>query len=72
MLKAAIEGAGLAYLSDAAVQAVVADGLLVRVLTGWMPPRQVLAFSIPAPSRARGIACFTETVRQVNIAMKNP
>jgi DNA-binding transcriptional LysR family regulator len=73
MLNAAIEGAGLAYLTDVAVDAAVAAGLLVRVLSEWIPasPGLCLYYSghrhVPAALRA-----FIETIRQVKLAMRNP
>src|ERR1700735_1614005 len=38
MLDAALAGAGLAYVPEDAVQAHLADGRLIRVLTDWCPP----------------------------------
>jgi DNA-binding transcriptional LysR family regulator len=66
MLQAAIEGAGLAYLSDAAVEPAVADGHLVRVLQDWMPARSQLSVYYPGHRHvSAALRAFVETIRQV-------
>ncbi len=68
MLEAALCGAGLAYLSDHAVQEHVATGRLVQVLDDWTPPYDGLClyFSgrrhVPAKLRA-----LIELVRELRI-----
>ena len=49
ILAAALDGAGLAYVFDARIEAEVAAGRLVRVLDDWCPPFP--GFSIYYPSR---------------------
>ncbi|MBD9510661.1 LysR family transcriptional regulator [Ensifer sp. ENS10] len=68
MLEAVLCGAGLAYLSDYAVQEHVAAGRLVRVLDEWTPPYDGLClyFSgrrhVPAKLRA-----LIELVRELRV-----
>jgi DNA-binding transcriptional LysR family regulator len=56
--KAALEGAGLAYLADWQVTEDIAEGRLVQVLDDWMPKPSELALyypghrHVPAPLRA--------------------
>lgn len=66
MLKAAIEGAGLAYLFDAPVETAVADGRLVRVLQDWMPARSHLSLYYPGRRHVpAALRAFIETIREV-------
>jgi DNA-binding transcriptional LysR family regulator len=68
MLKAAIEGAGLAYLFDAPVETAVADGRLVRVLQDWMPARSHLSLYYPGRRHVpAALRAFIETIRQVKL-----
>lgn len=68
MLEAALCGAGLAYLSDHAVQEHVASGRLLQVLDDWTPPYDGLClyFSgrrhVPAKLRA-----LIELVRELRV-----
>jgi DNA-binding transcriptional LysR family regulator len=66
MLEAAIEGAGLAYLSDAAVETVVADGRLVRVLQDWVPARSHLSLYYPGHRHVpAALRAFIGMIRQI-------
>jgi DNA-binding transcriptional LysR family regulator len=65
MLQAAIEGTGLAYLSDAAVEPAVADGRLLRVLQGWVPARSQLSLYYPGHRHVpAALRAFIEMIRQ--------
>jgi DNA-binding transcriptional LysR family regulator len=67
MLQAAIEGAGLGYLSDAAVEPAVADGHLVRALQDWMPAPSQLSLYYPGHRHvSAALRAFLETIRQIN------
>jgi DNA-binding transcriptional LysR family regulator len=66
MLEAAIEGAGLAYLSNAAVETAVADGRLVRVLQDWVPARSHLSLYYPGHRHVpAALRAFIEMIRQI-------
>ena len=68
MLEAAIEGAGLAYLSDAAVETAAADGRLLRVLQDWMPARSDLSLYYPGHRHVpAALRAFIETIRQTKL-----
>jgi DNA-binding transcriptional LysR family regulator len=57
ILKAALAGLGLAYLSADRVQAHLADGRLVRVLTDWCPPFP--GYHLYYPSHGQPTPAFT-------------
>jgi DNA-binding transcriptional LysR family regulator len=57
MLDAALAGAGLAYVPEDAVQAHLADGRLIRVLTDWCPPYS--GYHLYYPSRRQQTPAFT-------------
>ena len=57
MLDAALAGAGLAYVPEDAVQAHLADGRLIRVLTDWCPPYS--GYHLYYPSRRQPTPAFT-------------
>ncbi|MBB2689937.1 UNVERIFIED_ORG: DNA-binding transcriptional LysR family regulator [Rhizobium esperanzae] len=59
-LKAALAGAGLAYLPEDAVQAHLENGLLVRVLEDWCPPFP--GYHLYYPSRRHASAAFAVVV----------
>ncbi|PDS28557.1 LysR family transcriptional regulator [Rhizobium phaseoli] len=59
-LKAALAGAGLAYLPEDAVQAHLENGLLVRVLEDWCPPFP--GYHLYYPSRRYASAAFAVVV----------
>ena len=56
MLKAALEGFGLAYFTDQQVSEHLDRGTLVRVLTGWCPP--FAGYHLYYPSRRESSAAF--------------
>jgi DNA-binding transcriptional LysR family regulator len=57
MLDAALAGFGLAYLPEDQVQAHIADGRLIRVLTDWCPPFP--GYHLYFPSRRQPTPAFT-------------
>jgi len=57
MLKAALAGAGLAYLPEDDVQPYFADGQLIRVLSDWCPPYP--GYHLCYPSRRQPTSAFT-------------
>ncbi|ANL66086.1 LysR family transcriptional regulator protein [Rhizobium phaseoli] len=59
-LKAALAGAGLAYLPEDAVQAHLENGQLVRVLEDWCPPFP--GYHLYYPSRRHASAAFAVVV----------
>jgi DNA-binding transcriptional LysR family regulator len=60
MLDAAVAGLGLAYLPEDSVQAQLADGRLIRVLSDWCPP--YAGYHLYYPSRRQPTAAFTVLV----------
>ena len=56
MLKAALEGFGLAYFTEQQVNEHLARGTLVRVLPGWCPP--YAGYHLYYPSRRESSAAF--------------
>ena len=64
MLNAALAGFGLAYVPEDAVQAHIADGRLIRVLSDWCPPYP--GYHLYYPSRRQqtpALALLIETLR---------
>jgi DNA-binding transcriptional LysR family regulator len=57
MLDAALAGVGLAYVPEDSVQAHLADGRLIRVLTDWCPPYP--GYHLYYPSRRQPTPAFT-------------
>jgi DNA-binding transcriptional LysR family regulator len=60
MLKAALEGFGLAYFTEQQVSGHLDRGALVRVLTGWCPP--FAGYHLYYPSRRQPSAAFAVLV----------
>jgi DNA-binding transcriptional LysR family regulator len=60
MLKAALEGFGLAYFTEQQVREHLDRGTLVRVLTGWCPP--FAGYHLYYPSRRQPSAAFAVLV----------
>jgi DNA-binding transcriptional LysR family regulator len=60
ILDAALAGAGLAYVPEDRVQAHLADGRLIRVLTDWCPPYP--GYHLYYPSRRQPTPAFTLVV----------
>jgi len=56
MLNAALAGFGLAYVPEDAVQAHIADGRLIRVLSAWCPPYP--GYHLYYPSRRQPTPAF--------------
>jgi DNA-binding transcriptional LysR family regulator len=56
MLNAALAGFGLAYVPEDAVQAHIADGRLIRVLSDWCPPYP--GYHLYYPSRRQPTPAF--------------
>lgn len=64
VLDAALQGAGLAFVFEAQVRELIAEGALVRVLDGWCPP--TTGFHLYYPSRRNlsfGMRCLLDFVR---------
>ena len=57
LLSAALRGLGLAYLTDAQVQPLLAEGRLVRVLSDWCPPFS--GYHLYYPSRRQASPAFS-------------
>ena len=57
MLEAALAGLGLAYVTEDSVQAYLADGRLIRVLSDWCPPYP--GYHLYYPSRRQPTPAFT-------------
>jgi DNA-binding transcriptional LysR family regulator len=55
-LEASVAGYGLAYLLEDRVQACLADGRLIRVLTDWCPPFS--GYHLYYPSRRQPTPAF--------------
>jgi len=65
MLLAALKGAGLAYLSEWAVEAHVAAGRLVRVLEDWTPPYPGVCLYYPGHRHVpAGLRAFIGIIRE--------
>jgi DNA-binding transcriptional LysR family regulator len=60
ILKAALAGLGLAYLTEDRVQAYLANGRLVRVLADWCPP--FTGYHLYYPSRRQPTPAFAVVV----------
>jgi DNA-binding transcriptional LysR family regulator len=60
MLNAALQGFGLAYLTEQQVQPYPESGELVRVLANWCPPFP--GYHLYYPSRRQPSAAFTVLV----------
>lgn len=53
MLRAALDGAGLAFVSEERVASELADGELVRVLEEWCPPSTDTSSTTPRAATNR-------------------
>ena len=63
-LQAAMDGLGIAYITDHQVQPLIAEGRLVRVLEDWCPPFP--GYHLYYPSRRQhssGFAVLIEALR---------
>jgi DNA-binding transcriptional LysR family regulator len=67
MLDAALNGVGLAWLSEWAVAEHVASGRLVRVLEDWSPPGPRLCLYYPGHRHVpAGLRAFIDVIREFN------
>jgi len=57
LLQAALQGLGLAYLTEGQVQPYLSSGQLVRVLTDWCPPFS--GYHLYYPSRRQASPAFS-------------
>lgn len=57
LLEGALKGLGLAYLTEGAVQPLISQGRLVRVLADWCPPFP--GYHVYYPSRRQSSPAFT-------------
>jgi DNA-binding transcriptional LysR family regulator len=65
ILRAAANGAGLAYLSEWSALEEIALGRLVKVLEDWTPPYPGLCFYYPSRRhKTAGMLAFTELLRE--------
>ncbi|MDB5827420.1 MAG: LysR family transcriptional regulator, partial [Variovorax sp.] len=72
MLDAALDGAGLAWLSEWPVKPHLASGRLLRVLEDWTPAYPGLRLYYPGHRHVpAGLRAFIEVVREVTSAMEN-
>lgn len=63
---AAVHGAGLAYLSEWAIESQLADGSLVRVLGSWLPPWPGLCVYFPGHRHMpAGLRAFVDLVKEL-------
>jgi DNA-binding transcriptional LysR family regulator len=66
VLRAALEGAGLAYVNEWSAQKALAEGKLVQVLSDWTPPYPGLCLYYPSHRHlAAAMRAFTETIREL-------
>ncbi|SMF73313.1 transcriptional regulator, LysR family [Tistlia consotensis] len=67
VLRAAIEGLGLAYVSEWSAREALADGRLATLLDEWTPPYEGLCLYYPSRRHLRaGLRAFTTFVRERN------
>lgn len=68
MIEAALEGAGLAWVSEWAVAPDIAQGRLIRVLADWTPPYPGLALYYPGHRHVpAGLRAFIAVVREATL-----
>jgi DNA-binding transcriptional LysR family regulator len=66
ILRAALEGAGLAYVSEWSARSALAEGRLVQVLSDWTPPYPGLCFYYPSHRHlAAAMRAFTNMIREL-------
>ena len=66
VLRAALEGAGLAYVSEWNARKALAEGRLVQVLSDWTPPYPGLCFYYPSHRHlAAAMRAFTDVIREL-------
>jgi DNA-binding transcriptional LysR family regulator len=73
VLRAALEGAGLAYVSEWSAREALAKGRLVQVLSDWTPPYPGLCLFYPSHRHiAAAMRAFTEMIRQLAVDDRLP
>jgi DNA-binding transcriptional LysR family regulator len=66
VLRAALEGAGLAYVSEWSARKALAEGRLIQVLSDWTPPYPGLCLYYPSHRHlAAAMRAFTDVVREL-------
>jgi DNA-binding transcriptional LysR family regulator len=66
VLRAALEGAGLAYVSEWNAREALAEGRLVQVLSDWTPPYPGLCLYYPSHRHiAAAMRAFTDMIREL-------
>jgi DNA-binding transcriptional LysR family regulator len=66
ILRAALEGAGLAYVSEWSARSALAEGRLVQVLSDWTPPYPGLCLYYPSHRHlAAAMRAFTDMIREL-------
>jgi DNA-binding transcriptional LysR family regulator len=65
VLRAALAGAGLAYVSESSAREALAEGRLVQVLNDWTPPYPGLCLYYPSHRHvAAAMRAFTDMIRE--------
>jgi DNA-binding transcriptional LysR family regulator len=73
VLRAALEGAGLAYVSEWNAREALAKGRLVQVLSDWTPPYPGLCLFYPSHRHlAAAMRAFTEMIRELAVDDRLP
>jgi DNA-binding transcriptional LysR family regulator len=73
VLRAALEGAGLAYVSEWSAREALAKGRLVQVLSDWTPPYPGLCLFYPSHRHiAAAMRAFTELIRELAVDDRLP
>ena len=66
VLRAALEGAGLAYVSEWSARKALAEGRLIQVLSDWTPPYPGLCLYYPSHRHlAAAMRAFTDVIREL-------
>jgi DNA-binding transcriptional LysR family regulator len=72
ILRAAVEGAGLAYVSAWNAANALKQGQLIQVLQEWTPPYPGLCFYYPRHRQTTGgMRAFTDLLREVAVASRS-
>jgi DNA-binding transcriptional LysR family regulator len=73
VLRAALEGAGLAYVSEWSAREALAKGRLVEVLSDWTPPYPGLCLFYPSHRHiAAAMRAFTDMIRELAVDDRLP
>jgi DNA-binding transcriptional LysR family regulator len=66
VLRAALEGAGLAYVNEWSARKALAEGRLIQVLSDWTPPYPGLCLYYPSHRHlAAAMRAFTDMIREL-------